>query len=266
MKVNRSGYYKWLSRKELNQYQKDRIELIEEIKLEHKKHPSYGYHRLAVSIRNKLGWIFSDNLVHKCCKYIGIKSKARKYNRWIKPGEKHIIYDNVIYGWKTNRPLEKVTTDMTIIHNKGQKYELTFYLDAFNNEILTYKLSAKLGDRLTYIDGLKQLLNKIKEEKPESTILHSDQGSVYSSLAYNKLIENYSIIRSMSRAGTPTDNSKIEAINGWIKEELYKDFKIYNSDNLYKSIDDFIYYYNYQRPAFSLNYKTPHQYKIDMGF
>ena len=30
----------------------------------------------------------------------------------------------------------------------------------------------------------------------------------------------------MSRAGTFTDNSAMEAINGWLKEELFNDFKI----------------------------------------
>ena len=36
----------------------------------------------------------------------------------------------------------------------------------------------------------------------------------------------------MSRAGTPTDNSAIEAINGWIKEELFTYFNIKDCDNL----------------------------------
>lgn len=265
MIVNKSAYYKWLKR-DINQYTKDRIELTKELTEEHKKHPTYGYHRLAIVIRNKLGWMFSDNLAHKCCKAAGIKSKARKYNRWNKPGEEHVYYDNITWGWKAKRPLEKIATDMTIIKNNGKKYELTFYLDAFNNEILTYKLSGKYGDRTTYIDGLKDLLIKIKEEKPESTILHSDQGSVYSSLAYNKLIENYNIQRSMSRAGTPTDNAKIEAVNGWIKEELYKDFKVHKVENIFKTIKEYIRYYNHERPCFALNYKTPHQYKIDMGY
>ena len=35
----------------------------------------------------------------------------------------------------------------------------------------------------------------------------------------------------MSRAGTPTDNASMEAINGWIKEELFTDFKINNLDD-----------------------------------
>lgn len=65
----------------------------------------------------------------------------------------------------------------------------------------------------------------------------------------------------MSRAGTPTDNGAMEAINGWIKEELFGDFKINDCDNIEQFIDEFITYYNYQRPAYALNYLTPVQYK-----
>jgi len=42
-------------------------------------------------------------------------------------------------------------------------------------------------------------------------ILHTDQGSIYYSKDYNSLVEDYGIIHSMSRAGTPTDNSVNEA-------------------------------------------------------
>ena len=62
----------------------------------------------------------------------------------------------------------------------------------------------------------------------------------------------------MSRAGTPTDNASMEAINGWIKEELFTDFKINNLDDPVKSIDEYIYN---KRPAYSSNYMTPIQYK-----
>ena len=59
----------------------------------------------------------------------------------------------------------------------------------------------------------------------EPTILHTDQGSVYASVAYNELIKDMNITRSMSQAGKPTDNPVNESLNGWIKEELFIDFK-----------------------------------------
>jgi len=58
------------------------------------------------------------------------------------------------------------------------------------------------------------------------TILHFDQGPVYSSRAFLHAHKNYNITHSMSRSGTPTDNLTIEALNGWIKVELYENFNL----------------------------------------
>ena len=87
-------------------------------------------------------------------------------------------------------------------------------------------------------------------------ILHSDQGSVYTSKAFNELLPAY-VARSMSRAGTPTDNAAMEAINGWIKAELFMDFHVTGERSVKDEIDDYIAFFNEQRPAYSLNYLTP---------
>ena len=91
-------------------------------------------------------------------------------------------------------------------------------------------------------------------------ILHSDQGSVYASKAFNELLPMYGITRSMSRAGTPTDNAAMEAINGWIKAELFMDLHVSEEKPVEKEIDEYILFFNEQRPAYSLNYMTPKQY------
>lgn len=91
-------------------------------------------------------------------------------------------------------------------------------------------------------------------------ILHSDQGSVYASKAYNELLPMY-VTRSMSRAGTPTDNGAMEAINGWIKTELFMDLHVTNDKNIKAQIDEYIHFFNEERPAYALNYLTPKQYR-----
>ena len=86
--VSRSGYYKWRRRRGIkNRYEKDRELLTELLYSHHLRHPSYGYHRLSVSVFRETGWIFSHNLAHKCCKQAGIHSKARKHGKYRKPGE-----------------------------------------------------------------------------------------------------------------------------------------------------------------------------------
>lgn len=70
----------------------------------------------------------------------------------------------------------------------------------------------------------------------------------------------------MSRGGTPTDNPIIEALNGWIKEELFNDFDLANAEDVNEVINDYVKYYNEERPAYSLNYKSPVQFRIEQGF
>ena len=144
---------------------------------------------------------------------------------------------------------------------KGIYYELTLYMDLWNNEIVSHSLSSKRGDRMTYISGLEDLI-ELKRQHPEyQMILHSDQGSVYASKSFNELLPMYGITRSMSRAGTPTDNAAMEAINGWIKAELFMDLHVTGEKPVQNEIDEYILFFNEQRPAYSLNYLTPKQYR-----
>ena len=267
MDINRSSYYKWKRRQNILssrmiQREKD-TNIIREI---HEKHPSHGYRWINSYLRKHYGVVMSNNHVHLCCKYAGIISQGNHY-KYVKPGEEKKNYPNLIMkNWKyLSRSLEVIVSDMTSFYVKGKYYELTFYFDAFTKEILSYSLSNRKGDTKQYYDGLKDVLNLIKnEECKEPTILHTDQGSVYSSLSYNQLVSNYNIKRSMSRAGTPTDNPVNESLNGWIKEELFIDFNLKQSNNVEKTIKEYVYYFNNDRPAYSLKYKTPTQFKSEL--
>jgi len=241
-------------------------ELLQEA---HEKHPSYGYHRLAISVTKSTGWIFSHNLAHKCCKMAGIHSNARKHGKYKKPGEESVKYRNIVNGrWHVDAPLTLVTSDMTMFKSNGKWYEWTLLVDAYNNEILAHSLTDRQGYNKPYYDCLN-VLNELagpKKENNSPITFHTDQGAVYSSRAFCNAHENYNIIRSMSRGGTPTDNPIIEALNGWIKEELFQDFGLATTTDVEKLIDEYVKYYNEERPAYSLDYKSPVQFRIEQGF
>ena len=269
MNVNRSGYYKWRNRRGApNRYEKDRILLTELLQEAHKAYPSHGYHRLARDVFYQTGWIFSDNLAHKCCKHAGIHSRARKYT-YRPPGEEHLIFHNEVQGrWNSSKPVELVASDMTVL-KVGQKYwEWTLLLDTFNNEILAHSVTDIQGSNKPYYDCLavlNQLAGKKEEQKPP-VVLHTDQGTVYSSKAFCQAHSQYNILRSMSRGGTPTDNPVIEALNGWIKDELYLDFDLSHAQNVPELLDQYVFYFNNQRLHSALGYKSLVQYKTELGF
>ena len=70
----------------------------------------------------------------------------------------------------------------------------------------------------------------------------------------------------MSRAGTPTDNPIIESINGWIKDEIYTEGWHKRYDTAEEMIGAYISYYNNERPAYALQYKSPIQFRTELGF
>lgn len=109
----------------------------------------------------------------------------------------------------------------------------------------------------------------IKEEwgyGEEHTILHSDQGIVYSSVKFEKANKDYPITRSMSRAGTPTDNPVIESLIGWIKGDLKQYMKPHDFSDIHTAIEIYVHYFNNHRLAYHLNYITPVEYRTINGF
>ena len=271
MEVSRSGYYKWRKRKGiLNRYQVNQETakgLILEIR---KKHETYGYRSFASHIRNNAGWLISDHFIHRVCKRNGIRSQARK-PKWEKPGSDNLKFPNIINGnWNTTKPFEKIVTDTTIIKNKYITLEWTLFIDVFNNEIISYCLSPYRGGH--NFKGHMTALNRFLAEKTKrgytlvESILHSDQGTVYASRAFQNAHEHYNIKRSMSRAKTPTDNPIIEALNGWMKDELYIDLNLQNTKDIPKTIAEYVSYFNNERLAYRLKYKTPIQVKHELGF
>lgn len=180
MNISRSGYYKWLKTKDiLNRYEINRRDLEPLIRDIHKRKPSYGYHRINNIIRCETWWVVSDNLVHKVCKILKIKSRAKHYSTYKNPGEETIKYPKLISNnWKTSKPLEKITSDTTMICFKKQRYDWTYYVDAFDNSIIGSDVKPFYHgvNMKKHRDALKNMVNnKIKRGyKCQETIFHSD--------------------------------------------------------------------------------------------
>lgn len=262
MGVNRSGFYKWLRRRcTPSDRDKRRAEALGYFLAYHVTFPSHGYRWLNAKIRLDLGIVYSDEFARRCCAYMDLKSQSKHY-KYKAPGEPRKTYPNLILAsLRLTGPLQCVVSDMTAFWAAGRYWELTLYMDLWSNEIIAYGLSCKKGDPSTYYDAMDTFLEMKKEHPELRTIFHSDQGSVYSSRAFNESLLEHDIIRSMSRVGTPTDNGAMESINGWAKAEMFIDFHIGESEDVPKAVSDYIRFFNEERPMCCLGYKTPKQFR-----
>lgn len=264
MAVSRSGYYKWKKRGSSSR-QATREQIILLVQQVHEEHPSHGYRWVAAYIRLNHDLEFSDNYIFKAFHYLGIRAET-KHQIHYKPRKEKDKYPNLIFTtWETvDRPRQVIVSDMTAFHISWIYLEFTMYFDVFTKQIVAYRFGVRRGDRMQYINGLKDVLEVLEEEGcTEPMVLHTDQGSVYASIAYNDLIKDKNISRSMSRAGKPTDNPVNESLNGWIKEELYMDFKLgecSTRDEAISVIKGYVDFYNSKRPCYAIGYDIPDRY------
>jgi transposase InsO family protein len=88
---------------------------------------------------------------------------------------------------------------------------------------------------------------KQKEKVTDGLILHSDQGTQYTSQPYHVLVGEYNITPSMSRRANCWDNAPMENFFGHLKEEYLRQFKQTTFKETEQLIDEYIYFYNYER-------------------
>jgi len=109
-------------------------------------------------------------------------------------------------------------------------------------------------------ESFENILNK---SLPEGTIIHSDQGTLYNNVMFQNELKDKNFIQSMSRKGTPIDNSPIESFFGCYKSEvLYNpNISIVSKVDLLRATWQYYHYYNNVRIQKRLGDRTPAEFK-----
>ena len=106
---------------------------------------------------------------------------------------------------------------------------------------------------------LEKALRKVKKIR-NKIILHSNQGSQYSSKKFVEYCKKNIIQQSMSRAGCPYDNAPMERYFNTLKNELINHYYYKTEKEIYESIEEFAYvWYNHIRPYSYNDYMTPYE-------
>ena len=122
---------------------------------------------------------------------------------------------------------------------------------------------ANITDRNITSDLAIRTLRKALESQPtikEGLILHSDQGSQYTSKAFTEFCESVNVTQSMSKAGYPYDNAPMERYFNTLKNECTNLYEFTTEETLYQKVEEFAYVdYNHVRPHSYNGYRTPYE-------
>lgn len=250
MGVARATYYRWRKNTGNTSKKAERDQAIGEACATQKYR--YGYRKIAALFSG-----ISEKTIQKVMQKYNwscrVKVKKRK-----RTGQPSKVADNMLNrDFNATAPLQKLVTDITYLPFGQSMLYLSSIMDLYNGEIIAYTIGST-QDTEFVLETLGQL-----KQLPKGVILHSDQGSVYTSYDYQKEVKEKGITMSMSRKGTPADNSPIETFHSSLKSETFYLDDIHSTTNacVIRIVEEYINYYNNTRIQTKLNNLSPVKYR-----
>jgi transposase InsO family protein len=243
--VSRAAYYEWINKLKENDPDREHMDQIQTVY--EGSHKTYGYRRITIHLQQKLSILINHKTVLRLMHKLSIRSRARKLKIYKKLEEIGIYhrYPNLLNrDFVATQPNQKWVTDITYIHTQQGWAYLSTIKDLYDGFIVAHVFDHSNSIALV-TQTLKQA--KQKEKVTDGLILHSDQGTQYTSQAYHVLTAEYNITPSMSRRGNCWDNAPMENFFSHLKEEYLRHFMKPSFEEADQLIAEYIYFYNYER-------------------
>lgn len=270
--VSRSGYYYWLGsqKKQLEKEKEDERDFnLILIAFRHR-----GYDKGARGIHMRLlrentPVVMNPKKIRRLMKKYNLKCPIRMinpYRKMAKANQESKIVPNILNRkFRTGGARKVLLTDITYIPRRKRTAEsedkysyLAVVMDAFTKEVLAYVISISCETEFV-LEMIEELLENHGTELKTDTLIHDDQGCQYTSSKFTKLLEDSGLRQSMSRRGNCWDNAPQESLFGHMKDAIHINPSDTHGD-ICQKVNDWIEYYNNERPQWELDKLTPVEY------
>jgi len=164
----------------------------------------------------------------------------------------HRIYPYLLRKLAITRPNQVWCSDITYIPVKNGFLYLVAIMDWATRKVLTWRLSNTL-DASFCVEALEEAIARYG--KPE--IMNTDQGSQYTGTGWITTLTKADIKISMDGRGRYLDNIFIERLWRSLKQEAVYLHEITDGFQAKRIIDNWIGFYNSERPHTALDKRTP---------
>jgi len=264
--VSRSGYYAWLKAESsrLEREARDKADFDEILKAYKYRGYDKGGRGIHMRLlRHEPPILMNLKKVYRLMRKYSLKCPIRKanpYRRMLKAMKTNDTAPNILNReFKAHGVRAVLLTDITYLKRKNGRFSyLSAIMDAGSKEILAHVTSPSLEVDFV-LETLELLIRNHGGELKTDALLHSDQGSHYTSYRFVELLKNKELRQSMSRRANCWDNAPQESFFGHMKEELDLS-RCETHEEVTAAIDDWIDYYNNDRYQWDLAKLSPHEY------
>jgi putative transposase len=220
---------------------------------------AYGRIRIKKSLQRK-NINVSECKISRILKENGLVSKygrpqKRKHPR---PTKAQYLSENLV---KKKFEIDKKNTlwcaDISEFkYSNGKKIFVSGVIDVGVRKLVGWSIATHSRQEIVH-DAIEMAYNRCRPK--EGLIFHCDRGCQYTSNDTKVLLDEFKMISSMSRPGSPTDNQPIETFWKTMKTEM-DDISKMKFKEAKRTIVEYIeLFYNNERIHTSLEYRTPNE-------
>ena len=259
LRVSRSGYYAWLVRPPSKRAREDGRLRIEIQAAHRRSRETFGPERLQCDLA-AYGVKVGICRIRRIRKELGLRCKqVKKFKATTHSKHSLPVAENLLgQDFTATAPNQVWGSDLSYVPTAEGWLYCAAHKDLFNGEIVGYAL----GSRSTTELVSQSLLRSVATRRPPGGLIHhSDRGSQYCSLPYQKLLNQFGMKASMSRKGNCYDNAPMESFWGTLKSELIHHRRYPTREEAIQEITEYIeVFYNRERRQARLDYLSPAAY------
>jgi putative transposase len=243
--VHPSGYYAWRKQPSSKRHVEDQrlTGLIKQYWLE--SGGVYGYRKIHSDLR-EYGETCGPNRVYRLMRIAGLKAQVGYRKPRQASGKIHIVTPNRLQQqFSVPAPNKAWVTDITYIKTHEGWLYLGVVVDLFSRRVIGWSMQSRITKELV----LDALLMAIWRRNPKSeVVVHSDQGSQYTSHDWQSFLEIHGLKGSMSRRGNCHDNAVAESFFQLLKRERIRRRVYATRDDARSDVFEYIeLFYNSKR-------------------
>lgn len=256
LQVSRSGFYAWRTRPTSKRKLEDE-QMKPLVRAVHKRsRETYGPLRLQTELAEH-GVCLGRDRIARLRKEMGLVCKQkRKFKATTNSAHGLPVAPNLLQQrFDILEPGTVYGTDITYIPTEEGWLYLAGVKDFATREILGYAMDERMSQELVH----RALRKALRYRTPlPGCIHHSDRGSQYCALEYQKAVREAGMRASMSRKGNCYDNAPTESFWGTLKQELIYHRRFTTREEAKAAIQEYIeVFYNRMRRHSALGNVAP---------
>ena len=200
--VRRQGYYEWLAGAKSVRAQENELLLKHIEKIHEESRGTYGWPRVHAELTLGLGQAVNHKRVARLMREAGIQGLYRRRRRGctVRDPAADPYPDLVERRFSVEAPDQLWLTDITEHGTEEGKLYCAAVLDAYSRRIIGWSIDDNMRTTLV-TDALGMAITRRRPTPANSTIMHSDHGSQYTSWAFGQRLQAAGLLGSMGSIG-----------------------------------------------------------------